>query len=191
MVVKDPFLKKRLLALEKESGVPGIWTAFHRERTNIRLRDEGHDMDAHYEARRIFDPTAGGSVAKAQKLGLLGGVSEDIGAKFDELHDVLLEESGKVNIHRDLLWVYSNAGSNPDDIDPETIPGKGALNLLKATQGDRQFYLKLVEKILPSKAEIDNINKFSDDGREVLSLLDKVKKAALKALNIEKQITEA
>lgn len=83
---------------------------------------------------------------------------------------------GKVDVPSDILWVYYHLGVA--DVKPEDAPNPGAWALLQHVQHDSdrigEFYKGLFAKIVPSRSQIESMEKFRDDGREQFELLDRL-----------------
>ena len=75
-------------------------------------------------------------------------------------------------------WVFDNIDVPANMIDRDTIPSTGAVGLLNWVRADEknkgEFYKTIWSKTLPSKTEIDATSRFNDDGREVMSVIDRV-----------------
>lgn len=74
-----------------------------------------------------------------------------------------------------LSWIYNNAASDLNDLDPDEIPSAGALYHLKHVQTDSRAYgefLQIWAKLIPTKQQIDMEERFRDDGRKTLSTID-------------------
>jgi hypothetical protein len=94
---------------------------------------------------------------------------------FDKLH-ARVAENRKASTVENLEWVYENAATSFDGLDPAGVPSRGALRLLKLVQSsDRQygeFLLGLWSKIIPAKSSLDSERRFTDDGRKRLVLME-------------------
>ena len=73
-------------------------------------------------------------------------------------------------------WVYEQAILSPSQIDPASVPSKGALRMLMWVQASDSNYNEFIKSIwsktIPSKTEIERAGRFSDDGRTQIALLD-------------------
>jgi hypothetical protein len=71
-------------------------------------------------------------------------------------------------------WIYDNAGTSPDEIDPDKVPSRGALTHLKHVQsgGYADFIAMCWNKTIPNKNQLDYESRFNDDGRKQFGLLD-------------------
>lgn len=92
-------------------------------------------------------------------------------------------EELSVDIRRDHLWVYANLRNSA--VRESDAPGPGAWAMLRQCQADAEecskFYAR-IGKLLPSRAQIDAEARFSDDGRNVLRTIEKVRRAFKSAL---------
>jgi hypothetical protein len=82
----------------------------------------------------------------------------------------------RANMREIAMWVFANALTPPEAIDPTEVPGTGAIRLLKFVQSSennyKDFLMGFASKLLPSKGELDAAERFSDDGREIFSMLE-------------------
>lgn len=66
--------------------------------------------------------------------------------------------------------------TNPADIDPEDVPCRGALSLVKRMARNDTFYqniaTQVLSRLLPDKKQLEYESKFQDDGREDLERLE-------------------
>lgn len=134
-----------------------------------RLKDEGVDHPKRWaEAAALFPPED-----KAVDDGSIGDdvpVDYDIGVEAD-----VTGHSFQTIIQRDAKWVYLNLGSKK----PVDAPSPGAVAWLKAVQTDQRardsFMRDTLPKFLPPAKVLDEAERFSDDGRDALELLEKCK----------------
>lgn len=96
-------------------------------------------------------------------------------AEYDDVD--LTGLSFQTIIQRDVKWVYLNLGEkNP--VDP---PSPGAKAWLAAIQRDARaregFMRDTLPKFLPPAKALEDAERFSDDGRDTLELLDRCKAA--------------
>lgn len=72
-------------------------------------------------------------------------------------------------------WVFQNWPVPWDQIDPESVPCRGALSLLcfaKASATNYSTFLTHWAKIMPNKTQMLTSNRFADDERQNFDLLD-------------------
>jgi hypothetical protein len=78
---------------------------------------------------------------------------------------------------QDVVWVYNNMGIRFDTIDPKSAPSPGAYAYLRFVQGNpalmSDFYTKIWPKLIPSRTQLENTDKYNDDNREHFELLDR------------------
>jgi len=73
-----------------------------------------------------------------------------------------------------LDWCFNNVENRPDEIDPVTVPSRGAITMLRASKtagGDSQL-LTMWAKTLPTGQQVKANSNFGDDGRQQLDMLD-------------------
>jgi hypothetical protein len=115
------------------------------------------------------------------------GVLADIASQLPDDGQVTLAmfaDKPKANIREVVQWVFDFM--EIDDVTPDMAPSSGAWGLLKWARASRnnktEFYRTLYAKFIPSKAQIDNEDKFADDGRKQLDILDRITTAYKDAL---------
>jgi hypothetical protein len=76
-------------------------------------------------------------------------------------------------------WVFDHI--DIEDVKPEDAPSAGAWSFLQRvrTYPDllKEFYRTIWAKMLPTRSEIEAREKFEDDGREQLHLIDQIQRA--------------
>jgi hypothetical protein len=72
----------------------------------------------------------------------------------------------------ELRWAARYAFCHPAEINPEDVPSRTAILLLQIAQSDKQKFFEQWVKLLPSKQQVDIMEKFKDDGRNALTALD-------------------
>ena len=111
---------------------------------------------------------------------------QDISEPEDEMPNVgqylrvdFKNADGKLNHFRDIHWIYENL--DVVGVMPQTAPSVGAYSWLmeirKDPSGDarrkfRDYYMKLA----PSGKELEERERLTDDGRNVLELIDAVER---------------
>lgn len=82
-------------------------------------------------------------------------------------------------------WVYNNAESHVDDIDPLDVPCVGAIKHLRRVQESTDAYDELTKtlwsKLLAKNLESGEVSGPGDDGRKQLRALDKIMQVELDA----------
>lgn len=82
-------------------------------------------------------------------------------------------------------WVYNNAESHVDDIDPLDVPCVGAIKHLRRVQESTDAYDELTKtlwsKLLAKNLESGEVSGPGDDGRKQLRALDKIMQVGLDA----------
>lgn len=102
----------------------------------------------------------------------------------NDRNDLALTVKGnrKVSTREVFEWVFENM--HCDDVTREMAPSNGAWGLLHRCRKDpdaMRDFDKQYAKLLPTRAEIEAGDRFEDDGREQLAIIDKVYAAAEKA----------
>jgi len=81
-------------------------------------------------------------------------------------------------------WVFDNIDML--DVTPDMAPCAGAWSLLLRVRKHpdllKEFYRSIWVRILPSKTEIEQLQRFADDGREQLTLIDRIQQARTNAV---------
>lgn len=84
-------------------------------------------------------------------------------------------------------WVQQQlAIASLDDIDPATVPSASAVALLKwamANTGD--FFCKLYSSQLPTKKQLEEQQRFNDDGQDTIALIEKLEQLRERDLVLE------
>lgn len=72
-------------------------------------------------------------------------------------------------------WVFNNAAADFAELDPELVPSRGALRLLRLIKENDKEYANFVRNIwaktIPSKSLVEMEGRMVDDGRSILSTL--------------------
>ena len=92
-----------------------------------------------------------------------------------------IDEGKRANGREVVDWVFNMIGTNPSEIDPLSVPERGAVMLLRHVERSPLAYdslLELWKALLPSRSTLDVDAKFSDDGHKLLQLLDQFDKEA-------------
>jgi len=83
---------------------------------------------------------------------------------------------------RTVEWVAANI--RVSDPKPEDAPSSEAWSMLcwvkSSPQAEAQFWGQIYTKLLPTRQQLDADNRMEDDGRRVLSIIDRIKKASEK-----------
>lgn len=95
---------------------------------------------------------------------------------------------GKIfNVREDIEWVASNMDIG--GLRASNAPSAFAWSFLKACREDAnmkfEFFKNIMPKLLPSKSALEEQERFQDDGRKILNILDKVEAASKKARGAE------
>lgn len=87
----------------------------------------------------------------------------------------LVELDRTSDLVQDAYFVYAHRGAAPDEIKPESVPCRGAIEFLKWANDNRNsttFYKDIMGKLLPSRDALDLMERFKDDGRQQFAMLD-------------------
>ena len=81
--------------------------------------------------------------------------------------------AGRVNI---VAWVeYVAANLDVEGASLETAPAPGAWSLLLWARSERaEFFKNFLGRLMPTKTQIEEQNRFNDDGRTTIGLIDRV-----------------
>lgn len=75
-------------------------------------------------------------------------------------------------------WVFNNLAVPLDAIAVESVPSSGAVGLLRwaraSPSNEGSFLTTIWPKLMPNRSAVESDMKFGDDGRSVISLIDKV-----------------
>ncbi len=81
-----------------------------------------------------------------------------------------------VDMRRDIEWVYNRVGTV--DVDVKTAPSRGAYQMWayyrRHPAALNDFYRTYVVKLLPTKMKEETEASFTDDGREQISLINRL-----------------
>ncbi|MFW6032944.1 MAG: hypothetical protein ACOCTI_06185 [Phycisphaeraceae bacterium] len=178
-------MKQRLTA-------EGRWDAFvqRRERIKARLVGEGQAKQdaakqAWADAADEFPPPGPGESAPtpAAASATLEPAASGESSRLAELASAAKERSA--NGRQVIEWVANHLHIPLEAIDPEGVPNPAAVGLLEWAKqpGSRaEFWKAMYTKTLPSKSQMEEeLERFLDDGRDVLELLGKVSQASAEA----------
>jgi len=160
----------------------GVWERFNQVREKLAYENGKDRKKAHLDAQEIVDAyilevnpdiklsEEDEKVDKIEKVekkkeGFSGYKKKDFGDFDAEIEPI-----------RDLTWIYNHIAVM--DVKPEDAPSPGAFAHLKFIQKNQvnqvDFFTKVYPRIIPSKSQIETLNKFNDDGRSDIDLLDRL-----------------
>ena len=145
-------------AIRSELVEKGKWTRFCAERN--RLEKEGLSPDEAYAS------AAGSLLGKPvdSAVGVRGGQSSTV------------FKSGSASTPACVAWVAKNLLIQ--DAKPGDAPGSEAWGMLmwarRNEQNEAQFWGSIYTKLLPSRNQLDSDSRYTDDGRRVLDLIEKL-----------------
>ena len=167
-------------ALKKQLTEEGRWEAFVARREE--LKNQGLEPKAAWEqATHEFEQGAEQKQADTNK----SGDSADNGgnAATGGLDGKVFNAAG-ASPRKVVEWVFDNLLL--DDLKPDDAPSPGAWALLqdlkKYPDLRKEFYRSIWSKLLPTKTELDAAERFSDDGREQIKLIERVRAASKNAV---------
>lgn len=90
-----------------------------------------------------------------------------------EEFSALVADNDEGSILKSALWVAKHLNTPYFDIDVETTPGPTAANLLcYAKANEREFWANVWARFLPSRSEVDSVQKYKDTGQNIDDLED-------------------
>ncbi len=154
----------------------GRWDEFIQYRE--QLKTDGLDAQSAWaKARAKFEPVP--DTALAQDIGTDDSVVP--GGAGVCLAD--FQNKPPVTARAVVQWVFDHIDIT--DVRPEDAPSSGAWSFLQRvrTYPDllKEFYRSIWAKMLPTRSEIEAREKFEDDGREQLHLIEQIQRARDKA----------
>lgn len=162
------------LRLQKE----GRWQEFLDYRKQL-TREGYDDVSATQIARLRFAP---GNKVVSEKPEEVLVDSEENNLKEEELIDPSLFDGKSSDAREAAEWV---ADCIHLDVKPEEAPSKLAWNLLlwvRNPLNECDFWKSIWTKLLPTRSQLEKEEKFSDDGRTVLKLIERIKAAQVSVL---------
>jgi hypothetical protein len=148
--------------LRRELVEKGVWTRFCAKR-NV-YESEGMKPDEAYAkaAGELLGRDIGESEAEAPLEGLLEA------SKFTD---------GGASTPECVAWVAKHMMVK--DAKAESAPSSEAWSMLcwarRNNQNEAQFWGQIYTKLLPSRSQLDAEQRFKDDGRKVLGIIEKLK----------------
>ena len=149
----------------------GHWEEFVKYREKLKAGGLSA-KDAWAKARQDFRPGTGEGI--------------DNTGNSDGIDSIVLDTfEGKpaASARQIVQWVFDHI--DVTDIQPEDAPSPGAWSFLQRVRQYpellKEFYRSIWAKMLPTRSEIEAREKFEDDGREQLHLIDQIRQARDKA----------
>ena len=169
--------RKAKSQMRSEMVSRGLWTDFVRERE--RLKDEGvtperawllaYDLvdNSHPAAADIVDS----EVKRVESVSRPTRQAEVL----DASKEVFAEKT--CSTPKTVEWVAANI--RVSDPSPEDAPSSEAWSMLcwvkGSPQAESQFWGQIYTKLLPTRQQLDQDSRMEDDGRRVLTLIDRIK----------------
>ena len=148
--------------LRRELVEKGVWTRFCAVRNQYET--EGLKPDEAYAkaASQLLGREVGEKAAEKPLDGVVeSGVFQTASASTPEC----------------VAWVAKHMMLK--DVSPEQAPSSEAWSMLcwarRNNQNEAQFWGQIYTKLLPSRSQLDAEQRFKDDGRRVLGLIEKMK----------------
>ncbi|OQA04091.1 MAG: hypothetical protein BWY69_00109 [Planctomycetes bacterium ADurb.Bin401] len=155
----------------------GRWNDFIQYRE--KLKAGGHDAKSAWaKARQKFQPVSDGA-----SLAENNSDDDTILPAGDTVCMDNFCDKPPVTARAVVQWVFDHI--DIADVKPEDAPSAGAWSFLQRvrTYPDllKEFYRTIWAKMLPTRSEIEAREKFEDDGREQLHLIEQIQRARDKA----------
>lgn len=162
-------LKERLIR-------EGRWDAFVARREALKyegLEPKAAWEQTRYDFEQVFEQTRT-DVDKSADSADGGGDVPAVSL------DCKVRNAAGASPRKVVEWVFDNL--LVDGLKPDDAPSPGAWALLqdlkKYPDLRKEFYRSIWSKLLPTKTELDAAEKFSDDGREQIKLIERVRQAS-------------
>lgn len=155
----------------------GRWDEFIEYRE--QLKADGLDAQSAWEqARAKFEP-----VPDTTAVAEGAGADDPVLSVGDGVCLADFQDKPPVTARAVVQWVFDHI--DIADVRPEDAPSSGAWSFLQRvrTYPDllKEFYRSIWAKMLPTRSEIEAREKFEDDGREQLHLIEQIQRARDKA----------
>ena len=141
----------------------GVWTRFCAKRNQY----ESGGLKANEAYAKAASELLGRDIGEKGEEGKLDGVVE--GEVF--------EETG-ASTPECVAWVAKHMMVK--DVEPSRAPSSEAWSMLcwarRNNQNEAQFWGQIYTKLLPSRSQLDAEQRFKDDGRKVLSVIERLKR---------------
>lgn len=155
----------------------GRWDEFIQCREKLKA-DGMPAKDAWYEARQKFGPESYRAPAAEDNCD-----DDSVLPAGDIVCMEVFADKPSVTARAVVQWVFDSIDIK--DVRPEDAPSSGAWSFLQRvrTYPDllKEFYRSIWAKMLPTRSEIEARERFEDDGREQIHLIDQIIKARDKA----------
>jgi hypothetical protein len=162
-------LKERLIR-------EGRWDAFVARREDLKcqgLEPKAAWEQTIHEFEQVSEQKQTGVAKSADSTDGSGDVSAVV-------LDCKVRNAGGASPRKVVEWVFDNL--LVDSLKPDDAPSPGAWALLQDLKQypdlRKEFYRSIWSKLLPTKTELDAAEKFSDDGREQIKLIERVRQAS-------------
>ena len=151
-------------AIRQELVKAGHWTRF------CALRNR-YEMEG-------LQPTEAYARASSELLGRDVSGKEDLPSLEGEVESGLFRETG-ASTPECVAWVAKHMMLK--GVKPEQAPSSEAWSMLcwarRNNQNEAQFWGQIYTKLLPSRSQLDQEQRYKDDGRKVLSVIEGLRKS--------------
>ena len=149
--------------LRRELVEKGVWTRFCAKRN--QYESEGMKPDEAYEK------------AASELLGRVVGKKAESEQALEGVVESTVFSTASASTPECVAWVAKHMMLK--DVRPEQAPSSEAWSMLcwarRNNQNEAQFWGQIYTKLLPSRSQLDAEQKFKDDGRRVLGLIEKMR----------------
>ena len=149
------------------------WDEFVAYREDLKARGVSA-KEAWVQGRAKFDQP----VDMAVPAGVASGSTDRESVRLDDFSDKPTASARQI-----VQWVFDNI--DVENTKPHDAPSAGAWSFLQRvrTYPDllKEFYRSIWSRMLPNKSEIEALEKFEDDGRDQIHLIDQILRAKDKA----------
>lgn len=163
--------RKQFKARLQESG---LWEDFLARREELQA-DGNTATTANKIARSEFGPADDEEPEKKPK----SKPKRKPPVKVESVPADVFADRPSVSARKVVQWVFNSI--DLDDLKPEDAPSAGAWSLLMRLRRYpdllKEFYRTIWSKMLPTRSEIERTERFEDDGREQLDIIDKLERS--------------
>ena len=166
--------------IRKELVSNGRWSDFVRLREELKERDVAPDVAWQKAYDTIMeDPIDGPALSDDPPRQVKKVVSKSRPTRpqnnLDASSEIFAEKS--CSTPRTVEWVAANI--RVSDAKAADAPSSEAWSMLcwvkSSPQAESQFWGQIYTKLLPTRQQLDQDNRMEDDGRRVLTLIDRIK----------------
>jgi len=147
-----------------------------------------HRWEAFCERREILKETRSPSEAFAEALAEFPPLDANAEIVAPDAQEATVRVSKKMflgktcSTQQSVIWVAKHIAV--DDAVAEEAPSSEAWGMLiwaqRTGHNEREFWTSIYPKLLPTRTQLDAEARFTDDGRAIISIIDRVRRAALR-----------